>query len=73
MREVDCYGVKMDICRYSGSIWLDHRDSEKITLPIWKKLFLMAASPMTALRAMSVVTRAQLRAAEAPEGTQTRQ
>ena len=34
MREVERYGVKMDICTTSGGIWLDRGELEKIIMAI---------------------------------------
>ena len=34
MREVERYGVKMDICPSSGGIWLDRGELEKIIMAI---------------------------------------
>lgn len=34
MREVERYGVKMDICPTSGGIWLDRVELEKIIMAI---------------------------------------
>ena len=34
MREVERYGVKMDICPSSGGIWLDSGELEKIIIAI---------------------------------------
>ncbi|MCY4178827.1 MAG: zf-TFIIB domain-containing protein [Litoreibacter sp.] len=34
MREVERYGVKMDICPTSGGIWLDRGELEKIIMAI---------------------------------------
>ena len=34
MREVERYGVKMDICQTSGGIWLDKGELEKIIMMI---------------------------------------
>jgi Zn-finger nucleic acid-binding protein len=34
MREVERYGVKMDICPSSGGIWLDRGELEKIITAI---------------------------------------
>lgn len=34
MREVERYGVKMDICPTSGGIWLDKGELEKIIMMI---------------------------------------
>ena len=37
MREVERYGVKMDICPTSGGIWLDKGELEKIFMMIRKE------------------------------------
>lgn len=34
MREVERYGVKMDICTTSGGIWLDRGELEKIIMGV---------------------------------------
>ena len=34
LREVERYGVKMDICTSSGGIWLDRGELEKIIMAI---------------------------------------
>jgi len=34
MREIERYGVKIDICQTSGGIWLDKGELEKIILMI---------------------------------------
>ncbi len=34
MREIERYGVKMDICSSSGGIWLDRGELEKIIMAI---------------------------------------
>lgn len=34
MREIERYGVKIDICRTSGGIWLDKGELEKIIMMI---------------------------------------
>ena len=34
MREIERYGVKMDICPTSGGIWLDRGELEKIIMAI---------------------------------------
>ena len=34
MREIERYGVKMDICPTSGGIWLDRGELEKIIMTI---------------------------------------
>ena len=34
MQEIERYGVKMDICKSSGGIWLDRGELEKIIMAI---------------------------------------
>ena len=34
MREIERYGVKMDVCTTSGGIWLDRGELEKIIMAI---------------------------------------
>jgi len=45
MREIERYGVKMDICPTSGGIWLDKGELEKIIMMIRQEALEEQAPP----------------------------
>lgn len=45
MREVERYGVKMDICPSSGGIWLDRGELEKIIMAIREEALMDGGVP----------------------------
>ncbi|MEJ6390808.1 zf-TFIIB domain-containing protein [Gymnodinialimonas ulvae] len=45
MREVERYGVKMDICPTSGGIWLDRGELEKIIMAIREEALMDGGVP----------------------------
>ncbi|MEM9342795.1 MAG: zf-TFIIB domain-containing protein [Pseudomonadota bacterium] len=45
MREVERYGVKMDICTSSGGIWLDRGELEKIIMAIREEALMDGGVP----------------------------
>lgn len=51
MREIERYGVKIDVCQTSGGIWLDKGELEKIILMIREEALREAADHGAAMEA----------------------
>ena len=45
MQEIERYGVKMDICKTSGGIWLDRGELEKIIMAIREEALMDGGVP----------------------------
>ncbi len=45
MQEIERYGVKMDICKTSGGIWLDRGELEKIIIAIREEALVESGVP----------------------------